>query len=75
MCIYQIETSSSSILGNFICCPVGPSCSDDSDSADTKAMYFKAELSQAKEAYAMIKNTGNPSLDELVKMVENGNIL
>ena len=38
-------------------------------------MYTKAEVSQAKEAYVIMKNGGFPLLDELVEMVENGNIL
>ena len=42
---------------------------------ETEAMYTKAEVRRAKEAHAFIKNSGYPSLDEVVKLVENGNIL
>jgi len=42
---------------------------------ETEALYTKAEVKRAKEAHAFIKNSGYPSLDELVKLVENGNIL
>jgi hypothetical protein len=42
---------------------------------ETEAMYTKAEISRAKEAHAFIKNSGYPSADEAVKMVEHGNFI
>ena len=42
---------------------------------ETEAMYTKSEIERAKTAHELIKNSGYPSMSELIKIVEDGNIL
>ncbi len=42
---------------------------------ETEALYSKAELVRAKVAHAMMKNTGYPSMEELIRLIEDGNIM
>ena len=42
---------------------------------ETEAMYTKAEIERAKKAHELIKNSGYPSVSELIKIVEDGNVL
>lgn len=42
---------------------------------ETEALYSKAEIKRAKEAYDLLKNTGYPSVEELIHLIEDGNIL
>ena len=42
---------------------------------ETEAMYTKSEIERAKTAHELIKNSGYPSMGELIKIVEDGNIL
>ena len=40
-----------------------------------EALYTKAEIAKTKKAHELIKNSGYPSINELIKIVEDGNIL
>ena len=41
---------------------------------ETEAMYTKSKIERAKTAHELIKNSGYPSMGELIKIVEDGNI-
>ena len=42
---------------------------------EAESFYSKAEVKRAKEAHDFIKSSGYPSMDELIHLVEDGNIL
>ena len=42
---------------------------------EAEGVYTKAEVKRAKEAYDLLKNTGYPSVEELIHLIEDGNIL
>ena len=42
---------------------------------EAEAMYTKAEIEPAEKAHELIKNSGYPTVNELIKIVEDGNVL
>jgi hypothetical protein len=42
---------------------------------ESEAMYTKSEIERAKIAHGLIRNSGYPSMGELVKIIEDGNIV
>ena len=42
---------------------------------EAEALYTKAPIARAKKAHKLIKNSGYPSINELIKIVEDRNIL
>jgi len=42
---------------------------------EAESFYSKAEVKRAKEAHALIRNSGYPSMNELIRLIEDGNIL
>ena len=42
---------------------------------EAEAMYTKSEIERAKTAHELIKNSGYPSMGELIEIIEDGNIL
>jgi hypothetical protein len=41
---------------------------------ELESLYTKAEVAKAKVAYEVLKNAGYPSLDEFIRLIEDGNI-
>jgi len=42
---------------------------------EAEALYSEAEIDRAKEAYQLIKNSGYPSMTEIVRLIEDGNLV
>ena len=61
--------------GKLFCGSLGRSRYHFEDCAGSWVVLFKAEINRAKEAHDFIRNSGYPSMDILIHLIEHGNIL